>query len=160
MVLNRFSMCLSNCKTDVVFNKIIHGIYVFRKNRAFIEKKKMSILWKKWKKKNDPKLNSSYCIQEYACIVLLYSSEYTLTIVWIPSINKVTVFTFFYTHKNKVLDSRKFSKSSFRWIYMLWDVLNTIWSFLENVCLSVGLSVCTILWTLYLKNNWAEIDET
>ena len=114
-----------------------------------------------------------------------------------------TIFTFFYIHKKKVLDSRKFfdfwfsmdlhvlkcpehdltillssicirrkywirenfSTSGLRWIYMLWDVLNTIWPFLENclsVCLSVSVcrSVCTILWTLYLKNLWSEIDET
>ena len=51
------------------------------------------------------------------------------------------IFTFFYIHKKKVLDSRKFSTSGFRWIYMSWDVLNTIWPFLENVCLSVCLSV-------------------
>ena len=35
------------------------------------------------------------------------------------------------------LDSRKFLNSGFRWIYMFWDVLNTIWPFLENVCLYV-----------------------
>ena len=57
-------------------------------------------------------------------------------------------FTFFYMQKKKVLDSRKFSTSSFRWIYMFWDVLNTIWPFLENVCLYVS----KILWTLYHKN--------
>ena len=54
----------------------------------------------------------------------------------------------YYIHKKKLLDSRKFSTSGYRWIYMFWDVLNTIWPFLENVCLSV----CTILWTRYLKN--------
>ena len=53
-------------------------------------------------------------------------------------------FTFFYIHKKKVLDSRKFSTTGFRWIDMFWDVLNTIGPFLEKVCLS------TILWTLYL----------
>ena len=47
-------------------------------------------------------------------------------------------FTFFYTHKKKVLGSRKFSTSGFRWIYMFWDVLNKIWPFLESVCLSVS----------------------
>ena len=36
------------------------------------------------------------------------------------------------------MDSWKFSTSGFRWIYMFWDVLNTIWPFLENVCLSVS----------------------
>ena len=45
-------------------------------------------------------------------------------------------FTFFHIHK-KVLDSWKFSTPGFRWIHMFWDVLNTIWPFLENVCLSV-----------------------
>ena len=50
-------------------------------------------------------------------------------------------FTFFYIHKKKVLDSRKFSNCGFRWIYMFWDVLNTIWPFLENICLSVSLYV-------------------
>ena len=60
--------------------------------------------------------------------------------------------TFFYMHKKKVLDSRKFSTSGFRWIWMFWSVLNTIWPFLENVCLSVYMHVSKILWTLYLKN--------
>ena len=46
-------------------------------------------------------------------------------------------FTFFYVNKKKVLDSRKFSVLGFRWIYMFWDVLNMIWPYLENVCLSV-----------------------
>ena len=45
------------------------------------------------------------------------------------------LFTFFCIHKKKVLDSRKFSASGFRWIDIFWDVLNTIWPFLENVCL-------------------------
>ena len=40
------------------------------------------------------------------------------------------------------MDSRKFSISCFRWIYMFWDVLNTICEFLDIVCLSVGRSVC------------------
>ena len=52
------------------------------------------------------------------------------------------IFTFFYAHKKKVLDSRKFSTSSLRWIDMLWNVLNTIWPFLENVCLAGWLSAC------------------
>ena len=70
--------------------------------------------------------------------------------------SKWVIFTFFYVHKKKILGSRKFSTSGFWWIYMFWNVLNTIWPFLENVCLSVGLSVCLyaseILWALYLKN--------
>ena len=49
------------------------------------------------------------------------------------------LFTFFHMHKKKVLDLRKFSTSGFRWIYMFWNVLNTIWPFLENVCLCVCL---------------------
>ena len=47
------------------------------------------------------------------------------------------IFIFYFIHK--VLDSRKFSTSGLRWIYILWDVLNTIWPFLENVCLNVCL---------------------
>ena len=62
-------------------------------------------------------------------------------------------------HKKKVLDSRKFSTSGFRWIYMFRDVLNTIWPYSENVCLSICM-VSKILWTLYLKNLCAETDET
>ena len=54
---------------------------------------------------------------------------------------KFSTFTFFYTHKKKVLNSLKLPTSGFWWIFMIWDVLNTIWSFLENVCLSVGRSV-------------------
>ena len=38
----------------------------------------------------------------------------------------VFLFTFFSIHKKKVLDSRKFSTSGFWWIYMFWDVLNSI----------------------------------
>ena len=34
-----------------------------------------------------------------------------------------------------------FLTSGFRCIYMFWDVLNTIWLFLENVCLSVIINV-------------------
>ena len=48
--------------------------------------------------------------------------------------------TFFYIHRKKVLDSRKFSTSGFQWIYMFSDVPNTIWPFLENVCMSVSRS--------------------
>ena len=49
-------------------------------------------------------------------------------------------FTFFYMHKKKVLDLRKFSTSGFGWIYMFWDVPSTIWPFLEIVWLSVCMS--------------------
>ena len=59
--------------------------------------------------------------------------------------NILDIFPFFYVHKKKLLDSRKFSKSGFRWIHMLWDVLLTIWTFLENFCLSICLSVCLSL---------------
>ena len=48
----------------------------------------------------------------------------------------LTVLTFIYAYTKKVLNSRKFSTSGFRLIYMFWDVLNEIWPFLENVCLS------------------------
>ena len=51
-------------------------------------------------------------------------------------------FYFLLYKKEKVLVSCKFSISGFRWIYTFWDVLNTIWLFLENVCLSVCLCVC------------------
>ena len=50
------------------------------------------------------------------------------------------LFTFFYMHKKKVLDSRKFSTSGFQRIYMFSDVLNTIWLFFKmSVCLHVCL---------------------
>ena len=51
-------------------------------------------------------------------------------------------FYFLLYKKKKVLVSSKFSISSFWWIYTFWDALITIWLFLENVCLSVRLSVC------------------
>ena len=51
--------------------------------------------------------------------------------------NSTLFFTFFYIHEKKELDLRKFSTYGFRWIYTFWDVLNTIWSFSENVCLYV-----------------------
>ena len=65
-------------------------------------------------------------------------------------------FTFFYIQKKKVLDMRKFSTSSLRWIYMFWDVLNTIGPFLENVCLSVCLYyfVDTVSQELMGRNGW------
>ena len=43
--------------------------------------------------------------------------------------------------RRKVLDLRKFSTSRFRWIYMFWEVINTILPFLENVCMSVFMSL-------------------
>ena len=52
--------------------------------------------------------------------------------------------SFFYIHKKKVLDSRKFLTSGFRLIYTFWDVLNTVWPFLEIVCPSVCLSLICI----------------
>ena len=52
------------------------------------------------------------------------------------------IFGFFYVHKKKVLDLRKFSTSSFLWIYMFSNVLNMIWPFLENICLLTCLYVC------------------
>ena len=58
-------------------------------------------------------------------------------------------FTFFYIHKKKIFNSQKFSATDFRWIYMFWDVLNTLWPFLENVCMyvcrSVYLYVCLLV---------------
>ena len=54
----------------------------------------------------------------------------------------IFVFSFFYINKKKVLNSRKFSTSGFRWVYTFWDILNTIWLFLENVFLSACLCVC------------------
>ena len=36
---------------------------------------------------------------------------------------------------------RNFSLASFRWICLLWDILNTIWPFLENVWLYVRMSL-------------------
>ena len=69
------------------------------------------------------------------------------------------------------MDSWKFSTSGFWWIYMFWDVLNTIWPFLENVCLSVCLrnfrdtisSTNEWKWIklyiqLYLDKNWCWLD--
>ena len=50
--------------------------------------------------------------------------------------------TLFYTHKKKVLDSRKFWTYGFQRTYVFWDVLNTIWLFWENTCLYVDLSLC------------------
>ena len=50
-------------------------------------------------------------------------------------------FYFLLYKKKKVLVSCKFSFSGFRWIYTFWDVLNTIWLFLENVCLCVSVYV-------------------
>ena len=57
-------------------------------------------------------------------------------------INIFFPFYFLLYKKKKVLVSCKFSISGFRWIYTFWHVLNTIWLFLENVCLSMCLCVC------------------
>ena len=50
------------------------------------------------------------------------------------------VLTIFYIHKKKILNSRKFSTCDFRLIYMFWGILNSIWPFLKNVCLSLRMS--------------------
>ena len=87
-------------------------------------------------------------------IIMRVDAKFSCVVSWIMLKLLCHIFTFFYMHKKKVLDSQKFSTSGFRWIYMFWDVLNTIWPFLKNVCLS------KILWTLYLKNQRAKIDES
>ena len=71
-------------------------------------------------------------------------------------------FTLLYIYiRRKYLIRENFLTSAFRWIYMFWDVLNTVWPFLENDCLWVYLYV----WLRYfvdpdLKNLCKEIDET
>ena len=64
------------------------------------------------------------------------------------------ILNFFYIHKKKVLDSRKFSTFGLRCFE------KSDWPVLENVCPSVGLShlsICLyaskILWTLYSRTN-------
>ena len=60
------------------------------------------------------------------------------------------------------MDLRKLSITGFRWIHMFWDVLNTIWQFSENVCLSVSLSVCMFpkfCGNCISRMKCAEIDE-
>ena len=52
---------------------------------------------------------------------------------------EITLWFFFFFYfllyiKKKVLKSRKFSTSCFWWIYMLWEVLNEVSLFLEDVC--------------------------
>ena len=59
------------------------------------------------------------------------------------------IFTFFYMHKKKVLDSRKFW-----WIYMFWDVLNTIWPFLENICVCTPPKFCG---HCISRRNWQKL---
>ena len=48
-----------------------------------------------------------------------------------------TLLFIFYFLLHKVLVLCKFSTSGFWWIYTFWNVMNTIWLFLENFCLSV-----------------------
>ena len=55
------------------------------------------------------------------------------------TLKKFPILTFFYIHTKKIMDSRKFSTSGFRCIYIFWDVLKTSWPFLENICLYVYL---------------------
>ena len=53
------------------------------------------------------------------------------------------IFIFFYVlHKQKTLESLKFSTSKFWQIYMFWDVMNTISLFLQSVSLPACRSVC------------------
>ena len=88
-------------------------------------------------------LFASFINENYEISALLKNFLRILSIYHdIKYLNLLLIFTFFYIHKMKILDSRKFSKSGFRRIYMFWDVLDTIWPFLENVCLSVCRSVC------------------
>ena len=72
----------------------------------------------------------------------LYYMHILVVCIIVIITSKGFFFTFFNIHKKIVLDSRKFSASGFRWIYLFWDVLNKDWPFLKNVCLSVGLFVC------------------
>ena len=67
-----------------------------------------------------------------------------------------SLYTFFYIHEKKVLESWKFSTSGFRWIYMFWDVLNKIWRILENICLSVCMSpkFCGYCISNLMRRNW------
>ena len=69
---------------------------------------------------------------------------------------KNVLFTFFYIYKNQTLDSQKFSTSGFQWFSMFEDLLNMIWPFLENVCLSVCLYyfVDTVSQELIGRNGW------
>ena len=70
------------------------------------------------------------------------SSSVVTTVMTIATLD----YYFLLYKQKKVLVSCKFSISGFRGIYTFWDVLNTIWLFLENVCLSVCVPVTKILW--------------
>ena len=52
------------------------------------------------------------------------------------------LFYFLLCKKKKIIVSRKFLPTSFWWIFKFWDFLNTIWLFLENVCLWVWQTFC------------------
>ena len=53
-------------------------------------------------------------------------------------------FYFFLYKQKKELVSCKFSTSSFWWTYTFWYALNTIWLYLENICMYM--CVTNILW--------------
>ena len=60
---------------------------------------------------------------------------------------------YFLLYKKKVLISCKFLISGFWWICTFWDVLNTIWLFLENVCVWRKLcGKCKSVWTEFHEN--------
>ena len=72
----------------------------------------------------------------YLLFVTLLNTIIMVFFLWL------TIFIFFYIHKKKVLDSRKFPTCGFRCIYTFWGILNTIWPLLQNACLSVCMSAC------------------
>ena len=110
-------------------------------------------IWAYWNFKNKILYSCAKIITGLLCFLQLYYCTSRLCLLSLsvsPKAQNINLLLLFSS------DSQKFSASVFRWIYMLWDVLNAIWPFLENVCLSF----CTILWTLYFKNSSAEIEET
>ena len=56
----------------------------------------------------------SFCREVFECIYLAFCHA----VVVLKIEFGLLLFTFFYVHEKKVLDSRKFSTSGFRWIYM------------------------------------------
>ena len=91
-----------------------------------------------------------------------YPIKLILPHLWLTYISSMHyLFTFFYILcKVKVLESWKFSTSDFLMDLHILGYSEQDLIIFKKCLLSVCMHVCKILWTLYLKNLCAEIDET
>ena len=95
------------------------------------------------RRRNQPKVGKQFITKNEATLSVVYGHYY------------FTFFTFFFVHKKKILDKRKFWTSDFGW--SVFDVLNIICSFLGNVCLYICLQNFV---DIVAHESCAEIKET